>query len=212
MSKKKEIYKDGDKFVFQNIIQRDFTADEPPPQDPNKALEYHLDNMCRPEPILEGLKREMERSKAIASKNLDSTMLEALEDFELDLEITIAACERSEFDFVAFKMFHLGRTLESLNFLPAIKAALANSKRGDKAQIATNSAHDECFTDLKEKALQVLEDHPEIRIGKLCDNLTKYYGYDTKTIRKRLDKLILNDPFLPESCFKKGRPNKVSNR
>jgi len=205
MSKKKEIYKDGEKFVFQNIIRRDFTPNAPQPKDPVKALKYHFENVVSPKPILEGLKREMNRSKEIASKHPDSTLLETLKEFEQDLNITIDAYNRSEFEFVAFKMFHLGRTLENLNFLPALRAADTHVRRGSKAGKKTAERTQKDLSDLKDKASSIITKNPKVRIGDICRQLSRHYGYTDQTIRKHLGDLHKENPFIPDSCFRKGR-------
>lgn len=103
----------------------------------------------------------------------------------------------------------VARGIESINATPYKLSAYNNQSRLIIAAKSTNSHTENDFADLTEKAQELIQTNPSIRIGQIASILTDHYGYSTATIRKRLIKLDEDSPFLPESCFKIGRPKKV---
>lgn len=212
----KRIKRDSGKVVIEHIIKEDFRSDSrlelPTDTLEEKAVDLFHD-FGNPLAILQGLKRELLKSKA-ATDNV--ALKAALDEFDEDIKIAIDAHIRGEHGFVACEMFYLGRTMEHLNLLPALFATASNEKRVQKAYDAGlgkhKDFHNENLSNLQEQALELLNNDPSLKIGQLSSELGKSLGYSTKTIRARLKDAHETTPFLPKSCFTKGRPKKEEKR
>lgn len=208
----KRIQRKNGKLVITHIIKEDFNSDEKLAL-PTNTIEEKADHLFHdfgnPLAILEGLKRVLPEAKQdTANKNL----FKAINDFEHDIDIALDAYNRGELGFVACEMFYLGRTMEHLNLLPALSATASNGKRNQKAYDEGlgkhRDFHNRNLSNLPEQALELLNDDPSLTIGKISSELGDSLGYTARTISSRLKEAHKTTPFLPKSCFTKGRPKK----
>lgn len=202
MKRKSEIYKRDGKLYFKNIIKRNFTSNTPCPKDNSQAIKLLLDNVVNPLPILEGLKREIPISISNAEENNQPQLVLCLKDLEEDLNITLAAYEREEYGFVAFKMFHLGRTVEIINAQPAMKTAISYANRADKSGSATAAKY-AYFSELAELFVNQESNSEWHKRGfkeRTAKNLCNYLSENTE---ERLKAGLKNDYPSIEACRRK---------
>lgn len=207
---KSQIYQREGRFVFDNTIRRDFDLDNLP-DDSIEQIKYQFNKFSDPRPIFEGLSRDLKRGITQAREDGNDGLLSVLENFNQDLEITKAAYHRGgEWGFVAVKMFHLGRNMESINHYPVVAHTHKERKNRVKQTEQQTSTWDEVFNDLPEKALEVWKKNTHLKVGGISDALLPYYrnkyppGELTSTaIRNRLKKLKTSTS-LPNYCFSPG--------
>lgn len=114
--------------------------------------------------------------------------------------------ENEDFKSLAFQMFKVGELFYELEHYPFLHTAIKYENNLGKAADSSNKNYNERFADLKEIAKSEIAKQPDIRLGQLSELLASRYHVAPSTLSRRLKKLHKEEPFLPASAFKSGRP------
>lgn len=114
--------------------------------------------------------------------------------------------EDEDFKSLAFLMFKVGELFYELEHYPFLHTAIKYENNLGKAADSSNKNYNERFGDLKEIANSEIAKQPDIRLGQLSELLASRYHVAPSTLSRRLKKLHKEEPFLPASAFKTGRP------